>query len=569
MPDTSRGSRPPLPTLDLSLSPLGETAMVLDRDRSVDLVGLKEFATNVGMQEIDVDGALPGLIVLSNLDIKRGKSGLSYLFGGRSFSESGQLVVRGDGRVPESGKIDSVDDIFGTTGEFHLLEIGAGVARLSADYFGIQQLFQYDDGHVYAVATSYHLLLKIIRSLNLPAEIDYERSRRILDEGKVFHSRVSIDVLNCSILAIYEHIEIDSDGPRVIQSDLHDTLYKRQDFSEERYATLIAQARDEIVRNMQMIFECPELEAVVVDLSGGMDSRLLYAACTHLPQALVRPKIQINCQHAPSPSSTQGGDLEVALELNSIWKYQMLDNDNPVRRWTELWDEKQSDDVIIAKLSRLFGTHKNYNHIVPKHVSRYCTNVARVSGFIGECYRAADSQNLRMATSYINHRNRYMTSRAFENILTPLASKSALSAAFYYQRNHPSASVQRTVFDLLIALNPLLAKVRFHNEPLRAFVESEEFETCLNFPAGVTVNVESVENPRPTQLTKNGGDFQIEEFVFEETNVEKMMERIVRYNPDYADIVARVDPSTAARNNTTVYRLWNLYFAIDTIDASL
>lgn len=552
-----------LPILNLSLSPLGETAIVYDRDGALDLVGLRGLASSTRMQVIELASATPSLAVVTSLSVQQADSGAPYLFGGRSFSESGELVVRGSDRIPESGRLDDAGDVLGTTGEFHLLELGVNFARFSADHFGIQQIFHFDNGRFFAAATSYHLLLKILQAVGLPLNIDYKRSRRIIDEGRVFHSRVSIEMTDCAVLAIYEYIEIDSDGPRIVRSDVHDTLYKRASFSEDRYATLIAQARDEIVHNMQMIFECSTLDAVVVDLSGGMDSRLLYAACTQLPQALVRRKIQINCQHAPSPSATQGGDLEVALEINSIWDYPMLDNDSPARRWANLPIDENPDSVTIAKISRLFGVHKNYNHITPRHVDRYCVNVGRVSGFIGECYRAADSQDLQMATSYINFRNRYMASRAFENILSPLASKSALEAALYYQRNHPAANVHRTVFDILIALNPLLAKVRFHNEPLRAFVETQEFRDCLNFPHGLTVNVKPVADPRPTRLRGHGGAPDVEQFVFDEDNVKAMMERVVRYNPDYADIVSRVDASTAARNNTTIYRLWNLYFAID------
>lgn len=552
-----------LPVLNLSLSPMGETAVVLSRPSRLGSAATREVSSSLDMQIVDLTHITPGLFALSNLSTQKLPTGGSYLFGGRSFSNAGQLVVRGDNRIPESGEINSPNELFGTTGEFHLLEVEHNRVRLSADYFGVQQLFKYDDGNTFVAATSYHLLLRIVKSLGLNINIDYARSRRILDEGRVFHSRVAIDAEHCSILAIYEHVEIDTEGPRIIQTDLHDLLYKRRDFSEQKYASLISQARDEIVHNMQMVFESSDFEAVVVDLSGGMDSRLLYAACTQIPQALVRRKIQINCQHAPSPSAVRGGDLEVALEVNSIWNYPTVSNNYPERRWVNISSEAAPGTISINKISRNFGTHKNYNHITPRHVDQYCLNVARVSGFIGECYRSADSQNIRSGTSYINHRNRYMTSRAFENILSPLASKSALEAGLYYQRNHPESNILRTVFDILIALNPMLAMVRFHNESLREFVESDEFRSCLNFPRGLNVDVARVENPQPTNLARYEGEPQVEEFVFAEENVEAMMDRIISYNPAYSDIIARVDASTAARNNTTVYRLWNLYFAID------
>lgn len=557
------GTPNPLPVLGLSLSPLGETVVAFDRKNNLNIEGLRSFASSAGMREVDFEWIAPGATVITSLSGEHHDGHAPYLFGGRSFSKSGELIIRGDGRIPESGHLNSADDIVDTTGEFHILKLDYDSMRFSADHFGIQQIVYFDNGSTFVAATSYHLLLKAVYALALPLEVDNDRSRRILNESRVFHSRVSIDMKHCAVLAIYEHIEITRDGPRIVMSEMHDTLYKRAEYSEERYAKLITQARDEIVRNMQMVFECDTFEAVVVDLSGGMDSRLLYAACTLLPQTLVRRKIQINCQYAPSPTATRGGDLEVALELNSIWKYPMLNNDTPARTWIDLETEGRPDEIAISKISRNFGLHKNYNHITPKHVERYCANVVRISGFVGECYRSADSQDPRDATSYINFRNRYMTSRAFENIISPLASKSALEAALYYQRNHPDDNILRTVFDILIALNPLLAKVRFHNQSLREFVSSAGFGECLNSPLGLSVNVDPIADPKPTHLKTEGGSRDVEQFVFERKNVEAMMDQIVRYDPNYADILARVDPGTAAQNNTTIYRLWNLYFSLD------
>lgn len=521
------------------------------------------MADKFSLQAVDVSHVSTGLYLLTSASVESVDGGPSWVFGGRSFSHSGDLVIRGSDGIEDIGLIDSSDQLFETTGEFHLTEIHRDRLRLSADYFGVQQLFVFDNNSAFIAATSYHLLLKIARYLDLPVGIDYHRSRRILDEPDVFHSRVAIEAQYCSVLAIYENLNFDADGPQIQRTALHDILYKRREYSPNYYANLIARARDEIVNNVEMVFRCPQFDAVVVDLSGGMDSRLLYAACTQAPQALVRQKIQINCQYSPSPSARHGGDLEVALELNSILGYPLLDNSIPQRRWLDLDSDEAEGSITINKISRNFGMHKNFNHITPKHAAQYCLNVPRVSGFVGECYRSADSKKPRAGTSYINYRNRYMTSRAFENILSPLASKNALEAAIYYQLSHPDDDVLRTVFDLLIALNPVLAKVRFHNASLRAFAESPEIDRCLNSPIGLSVKVPDIRDPRPTRLARYSGSPLVESFVFEQSNVESMLNSIKRYDQSYADIIERVDPSIADQNSTIIYRLWSLYFTLE------
>ena len=558
-----------IPVLALAKSLFGETVLI----HSKTVPGFDEPKWNDFLQYHNftvVESGHGRITILSTLQCKQDRLGKKYLFGGRSFHQATKQLVIGDADVSRFG-IDA-HSLKEDCGEFHLVEIDDDKVTFSADYYGIQQLFYYDSDGLYVIATSYHLLLLVLKTLGVDLSIDISRSRHMLQETDTFASDISIEMRHCATNSPCERFEIDDGGVSIVRNEpLFNQLYdKGNEFDDLEYARLVAQGRDEVVSNVGMVFEYPDFDKVVVDLSGGFDSRIVFAAATVLPQTLVREKILVNQQFAPSPSAKQGDEPAFAAALSRLYDYPLFDDSYEDRfQYVELTDRSDHRLMHQNRISRSMGTHKNFNHIVPRNVDYYVKNVTRLSGFCGGPYRGVDQKTPQKTVAFTQHRNRYMATRAFENILSPLMSKKMLQAALMYIYSHPSELFSVPEMDLLTAINPFLGKMPFFNKSINEFLNSADPNELLRYPMHIDIAVKPILDAENTRFVVKSNPNEFDHVILrDEQRTIRMLNAIVEFDSSYEDIV---DPmlSKGDFTNSKVMRkitmLWALYFQMQII----
>jgi hypothetical protein len=131
----------------------------------------------------------------------------------------------------------------------------------------------------------------------------------------------------------------------------HETHFP-EEYSSEAYAKLLYQARDELIQNMTAIFRHEEFEYIRMDLTDGLDTRLVLAAALNLPKEWQKKNRLLTYDNKSEPH-----DLQTACGLANMLNLQWDD----IPRCRSLW--KQTDGIDQSRLSIELGTYYPiYNH---------------------------------------------------------------------------------------------------------------------------------------------------------------------------------------------------------------
>jgi len=443
---------------------------------------------------------------LSRFAPAKDKNNTVYLFSGYVFVRGvGKMLIGQEEIVQENIGIEDLDEQYG---EFSVLSIGGGSVKFTSDYFGMEPLYYYEKENVFAAANNYHLLLLLLEAGGEKLEMNVKRSRvNVITSGFTFGSPFSadLDIKNCRQNLSYESIKYSSAGGlEISKTSLYDVIFRQEEWDEDVYEDDIRRAKDEIYDNVKAVFEHERFEKVVIDVSGGFDSRIVFATACNLPKRL-RKKIQIFSRTSGTPD-----DMEKAAGITNIYHYPR----------TSYVDEDTSDicmedgKIELAGLSRTIGTYTCYSE---RYLRGYDNkNTIELTGYLGEvvfgykrcrgeldyglgdqkllarlggCYLwnsvdelkevFADQKEIINATLdqypcdclfkkfhllYGDSRNRYIcgSARNIErnNLRIPVVfSKYALKAKWrYFQQFHDNAVPDEKIsLDLTAAINPLLA----------------------------------------------------------------------------------------------------------------
>src|SRR5699024_4065530 len=134
------------------------------------------------------------------------------------------------------------------------------------------------------------------------------------------------------------------------------------------YKESVERASEEIVSNLRVALTHPRFEAVRVDLTGGMDARLIFAALTHLTE--FNAKVGLQTSYVPSSPD----DLKISLALTRNYPFGYDEIPRVVR------DQSMPESVLPAQSMNLGA----YYGIRPERVRSKLQNTLRINGFYGE-----------------------------------------------------------------------------------------------------------------------------------------------------------------------------------------
>ena len=420
--------------------------------------------------------------------------GHNWLFSGVARDNSQLLVGDRDVRL----KTTDITLLREALGDFSLVVQHAdGSLDFSSDFFGFERIYYCNRDGVFAAANNYHLLLLVLRDLGI---------HMTLNRGKVIANLVSVsgqinqtnfswdmDVEGVKELPVDQYIHISRTGVSFVNTRLYDIVREPKPFDPMEYERLIYAARDEVIDNVRVCFEHPDFEHVQVDLSGGLDSRIVYGATLNLPPRYGRKQRIRTASWPPN-------NAEVAATVNNIfglkfddletvssqdWISCMLDAYQSVYMGTYFGKVHWQETSRVPHTVRLGGYagaiyrpyYSSKVHAVDDYLSFFGPSKASTVLFNGvEGYREqlesffAASPGRSFEEQFMNHYLYFRNGHHFNSRFTassvcpsfaPLQSRSLFLAR---QSRYSRRLDGKCLFDLLDALNPVLATVPFSEQ---------------------------------------------------------------------------------------------------------
>ncbi|MCL2110660.1 MAG: hypothetical protein FWH32_00105 [Clostridiales bacterium] len=305
--------------------PYGEIAVIVGSQASEGLAG---FCGQEGLNISDMGGCT----VLSTNQPQTDRSGTTYVFSGVSRWRDKLIVGDNDIKAHDI----AVAELRESIGEFELLTFNGDKLELGTDYFGMCQWYYHksDDG-VFAAATSYHLLLLTLKAVGTKLRLDAKKvAAGMAFFGFTCESSFTrhMDVEHCYELPLDQRIVIYPGSEPIFENtSLYEEARNPAPYTEEAYGNYMHQVKDDVVANVRAALEHPAFEYALCDLTGGLDSRMVLAAATNLPQALTE-KIRTNTYVSATDDFEVANTIVNAFGLN----------------WDDIPREKSQDGIGLC-----------------------------------------------------------------------------------------------------------------------------------------------------------------------------------------------------------------------------
>lgn len=227
-------------------------------------------------------------------------------------------------------------EIRNSIGTFTLIEVLDDSIEISADYFGAAKLFVYSLDNVVLVSNRYHLLISALGSVPGRLILDKSKVKALLATAyhEAFAHNFSSNCIASGVFQLYPGEGVSLDGRAV--SKFRDPSYfvcegrggDSGELDKFSYIDLLHKAASEIKENTKAIVSSKHYDHIVMDLSGGMDSRVVYCAASNSPETFKRMRIR-------TIRSKDELDHVVATQINSLYGIQ-YNTDEDISSWERL-----------------------------------------------------------------------------------------------------------------------------------------------------------------------------------------------------------------------------------------
>lgn len=270
-------------------------------------------------------------------------------------------------------KLGCSEQLLYLAGHFTFLDCSdPGKILAGGDYFGQGTFLIYSDNEIRIVTNRIHLAYIAISLLELDIKfnmnyIDTLVVNRYPFDDQSFNNDTVISGLR--LTDIDEYLYVCRDG---VCSNDKGSIYN---YGNALYEQLIAQGARELTDNIAAIANYKNYETIIVDLSGGKDSRLMLAACMNVPE--MQNKMRIRTE------SGLKSDLDAAL---AICAHYNLKFDSTTQQDLTYLSMRQGLNIFRSFKSGL------YYHLPPVFSGALSAlgssaTVCRLRGNCGEFYR--------------------------------------------------------------------------------------------------------------------------------------------------------------------------------------
>lgn len=204
--------------------------------------------------------------------------------------------------------------------------------------------------------------------------MNIRRSRvNIVTSGYTYGSNFTadMDVNNCYLSLPYEKIIYEAGRLTKEKTELFQILTEAEPWDEDKYEDYLRKAKEEIYNNTLAYFSSDRFKQIVIDVSGGFDSRIVFATANNLPRRL-RRKIATHTRR----SGTRD-DVEKAAGVTNLYGYKKVSYSD-----TDDSDVLYENEVNLAQVSRNLGS---FSINTTLYLSRYNKqDMLQLTGGIGD-----------------------------------------------------------------------------------------------------------------------------------------------------------------------------------------
>lgn len=462
------------------------------------------------------------LVVLSSHEMIKDISGKTCCFSGISRTKSNLIVGQKDFEYHHCAEQEFHSQI----GEYCMFVAhGDDSYALYSDYFGYNRIFYYMTDVCFVVSNSFHLLLILLKQMGCDLKMNKNKIKaNFLDASILFETNYSwnMDIEGIKLLPVDKQIVIKGKNILFENTELYEDIRNVDVFDEKKYEAYILNAAEEITNNLKIAFEYSDYKNVRLDLTGGMDSRVVYSAATRLPRSYTEKLyIRTEVKHSGEiKSDDMSSDFGIANAINNVYKYKW--DELPVCYTTDYCDIDESleqspqslflgnyytgwairvpqrigktihitgggGEVCARTFMNWFPDAKNLDDILREYEDRYYDGVIYPLGLnsfkneMKEVIEYMPGKHIleKWENHYLYFRNGYHFSlKYYSDVIClawmPLQSKSSFKAKIM---SWTQAIDMKTEMDLITTMNPLLAQFPYASD--KANNEKEKLKSRL------------------------------------------------------------------------------------------
>ncbi|MBR1634283.1 MAG: hypothetical protein IJ682_04375 [Lachnospiraceae bacterium] len=297
-----------------------------------------------------------------------------------------------------------------------------GTCEIGTDYFGVGKIFYIEYNDLFLVSNSYHLLIILGKSCGIRMHLDWKLAMAMLcKSNQVFNERFSRDceIKEIKMLPVDKKIVICDAKANIVNKSLYNDIENiEKKYLEKDYAEWIKKAGAEVKENILAAFDHTMFDKYVFELSGGLDSRVVFSALTNLDSEKMKVFID---------SNPLKDEYSVAMRLNEFYQYPLLRTKQDLKTWTKSAkkEEKRKNGSRLMEKQPISAMliEGNWSYEEESIEKQYQDmHIMRVTGFYGEaCFRPYYARHYLEVSEM--HRNEFF----FDNIYL-LKQSDALSA---------------------------------------------------------------------------------------------------------------------------------------------
>lgn len=354
----------------------------------------KDFAVIVNRQELNLSSAFLRKYKFQESKIKKGKFHIQILadevredgiiFSG--LAKCGSCLINGEKDLKDKNQISDEN-----IGNFTYVKMKNTVVEVCNDYFGTGKIYYFNNNINFIASNNYHLLLLILKDLKIATELNNEEIIALLcKSGQAFQQSITREreIKNAFMLPADEYIVVGARGILFKKKTIYSIFKTRKKRNIESGKKLLEKGREEIIDNVKIVLADKRYDKVVVDLTGGLDSRIVYGAVNNLGE--YKNKVVIHADGRDAEINQENSDLFLAVNINCLNRYEY----NTVfmnRIWYDI-DQAENEMISQAVLSGYYYPYSYKNMIITRADE---IPAIELTGFYGEiCCRPYYSRKL-------------------------------------------------------------------------------------------------------------------------------------------------------------------------------
>ena len=401
--------------------------------------------------------------------------------------------------------IDFSEDI----GNFTAIVANDKQIKLLNDYFAFSKSYYFENDDVFIFSNQFHFLLLILNQLKIKPTLNEDIIKGSLScnnynfAQQIYSTQTFFNEIK--LVPYNKFIEINKNEISLKYSKFNNLLnMSPEDLSDKEFFDLIDKAETEIVNNIQCVFDNKKIDKVVIDVTGGADSRMVLSALTNIKDFKNKVKVRtlnisedlnvskdltnlLNLEYDDSPSYSLPYDEALSNKLSLL-----MGGSNkiyPIKN--ELYADLSKNKIYLSggygeQMTRYYLTKSFINGYLENEfnsqdfISEYIKNISMDSisyisdydtavkytekTFLDQFNNLVGCDNLEKLESHFLafrggfHFKQYMF---VGNIWTPLQSKYLYTIFKKTPRNSPFFKL---TFETIFNLNPVLGNVKFADE---------------------------------------------------------------------------------------------------------